>query len=86
MYLLRIQCYIFIPSFKFVEKNFEQRSRKSIVLLFHFHILHTPTRKSSFFSLSPLSTMLVKVSKLYKECIKSTKSRGLPLVRIPSKG
>lgn len=75
VYLLRFRCYIFISSFQICRKKILQQ--RSFHYSIHLHILYTPTLKSSFFNPSPLSTILVKVSKLYTECIKSTKSRGL---------
>lgn len=74
VYPLRFRCYIFISSFQICRKKILQQSFHYSI---HLHILYTPTLKSSFFNPSPLSTILVKVSKLYTECIKSTKSRGL---------
>lgn len=63
----------------FIFSNLSKKNppTKIVSLFIHLHILYTPTLKSSFFNPSPLSTILVKVSKLYTECIKSTKSRGL---------
>lgn len=75
VYPLRFRCYIFISSFQICRKKILQQ--RSFHYSIHLHILYTPTLKSSFFNPSPLSTILVKVSKLYTECIKSTKSRGL---------